>query len=378
MSPRRRWIRTPSPLRCPSSAGPVGGGGAARQTSWAAARRARPNRAESAPPAHPARAAGRARLISLDFKDADVVNIVRVLAAESGMNIVIGDDVKGKISIALHNVPWEQALDAILAAKGLEKVERDGVIRIVSQEQRDKEREARARADEAARKAEAEIRAKAAEAHAREIEARAREQEAPRRRQQAEDEAQTDGRPWPPHRGHHSPLLRRRRRSGQDATGPARHRPRRRLAQARRRGRPAGHSRTAVLGPLRPSAGPATAEPGPPRSSGEAAHHPRVSADQHALPAPLSIRHRADPKAHPRVDRHPGPSGEDRGPHGDPGPQRAGADRHPVGRIRGQERRLPDPRRPGPQRRRSPARRNARAGPEPSRTAPSPCPRACR
>jgi type IV pilus assembly protein PilQ len=129
------------------------------------------------------------RLISLDFKDADVVNIVRILAAESGRNIVIGEDVKGKISIALRNVPWEQALDTILATKGLEKIERDGVIRIVSQEQRERERETRARAEEAARKADVELRAKAAEAHTREIEARAKEQEAQRRRQLAEDEA---------------------------------------------------------------------------------------------------------------------------------------------------------------------------------------------
>src|SRR5688572_19438740 len=35
------------------------------------------------------------RLISLDFKDADVVNLLRILAAESSKNIVIGDDVKG-------------------------------------------------------------------------------------------------------------------------------------------------------------------------------------------------------------------------------------------------------------------------------------------
>ena len=179
------------------------------------------------------------------------MNIVRILAAESGKNIVIGDDVKGKISIALRNVPWEQALDTILAAKGLEKIERDGVIRIVSQEQREKEREIRARAEEAARKADVEIRAKAAEAHAREIEARARQQEAQRRRQQAEDEAEADGRPRSAHRGHHPPLLRRRRGGGQDAAGPARHRPRGHPAQAGRGDRPARHSRAAVLDPLR-------------------------------------------------------------------------------------------------------------------------------
>src|SRR5213078_4352132 len=39
------------------------------------------------------------RLISFDFKDADVVNLLRILAAESTKNIVIGDDVKGRMSI---------------------------------------------------------------------------------------------------------------------------------------------------------------------------------------------------------------------------------------------------------------------------------------
>ena len=132
---------------------------------------------------------GGPRLISLDFKDADVVNIMRILAAESGKNIVMSDDVKGKISITLRNVPWEQALDTILEAKGLEKIERDGVIRIISNEQRQKEREAKARAEEAKRKADVEIRAKEAEAQAKEIEARAKQQDAQRKRQQAEDEA---------------------------------------------------------------------------------------------------------------------------------------------------------------------------------------------
>jgi hypothetical protein len=45
------------------------------------------------------------RLISFDFKDADVVNLLRILAAESNKNVVIGDDVKGKMSISLRNVP---------------------------------------------------------------------------------------------------------------------------------------------------------------------------------------------------------------------------------------------------------------------------------
>jgi type IV pilus assembly protein PilQ len=115
------------------------------------------------------------RLISLDFKDADVVNLLRILAAESTRNIVIGEDVKGKMSITLRNVPWELALDTVMEAKGLVKVERDGVIRIVSQDQLAKEREARAKLEEAKVKSETEIRTKLAEAKLKEQEAQARQ-----------------------------------------------------------------------------------------------------------------------------------------------------------------------------------------------------------
>src|SRR5438093_259640 len=105
-----------------------------------------------------------ARLISFDFKDADVVNLLRILAAESGKNIVIGDDVKGKMSITLRNVPWQVAIATILETRGLQKLERDNLIRIVSNEQLTKEREAAARLEEARLKAEADLRQKLAEA----------------------------------------------------------------------------------------------------------------------------------------------------------------------------------------------------------------------
>ncbi|MBI2217390.1 MAG: AMIN domain-containing protein [Candidatus Rokubacteria bacterium] len=130
----------------------------------------------AAPPAPPA--GGNGRLISLDFKDADVVNLLRILAAESGKNIVIADDVKGKMSITLKNVPWEQALDIILESRGLEKLEKGNVIRIVTRDQlaRDREaiakiEEARAKAESAKAQAEAEIRTKVAEAALKEQQA---------------------------------------------------------------------------------------------------------------------------------------------------------------------------------------------------------------
>ncbi|PYN33076.1 MAG: hypothetical protein DME01_19545 [Candidatus Rokuibacteriota bacterium] len=121
-------------------------------------------------PAAPAPSNGQ-RLISFDFKDADVVNLLRILAAESNKNVVIGDDVKGKMSITLKNVPWDLALDTVLETRGLRKLEKDGVLRIVSNEQLIKEREAAARVEEARMKAESDVRTKLAEAQLKEQEA---------------------------------------------------------------------------------------------------------------------------------------------------------------------------------------------------------------
>jgi type IV pilus assembly protein PilQ len=123
-----------------------------------------------APPPPAAAPASGEKLISLDFKDADVVNLLRILAAESGRNIVAGDDVKGRVSISLKNVTWEQALDTILEVRALAKVERDSVIRIVSLDQLTKEKEALARVEAAKRNAEIETRTKLAEAQLKETE----------------------------------------------------------------------------------------------------------------------------------------------------------------------------------------------------------------
>jgi len=125
----------------------------------------------TAPPQGTVTATNGRRLISLDFKDADVVNLLRILAAESGRNIVIGDDVKGKMSISLRNVPWEQALETILETRGLQKVETGNVMRIVTTEQLTRERETIARAMEAKTKSEAEARARLAEAQLKEAQA---------------------------------------------------------------------------------------------------------------------------------------------------------------------------------------------------------------
>lgn len=63
------------------------------------------------------------RKVSLDFKEADIQDVLRILAEVGGVNIVAGDDAKGKITIRLIDVPWDQALDIILLTMGLGKVQ---------------------------------------------------------------------------------------------------------------------------------------------------------------------------------------------------------------------------------------------------------------
>lgn len=68
--------------------------------------------------------------ISLDLKDADVRNVLRLIAEVSQLNVVATDDVKGQITLRLFEVPWDQAFDIILTVMGLEKVQQGNVVRV--------------------------------------------------------------------------------------------------------------------------------------------------------------------------------------------------------------------------------------------------------
>jgi len=80
--------------------------------------------------------------ISLDFKDADIQNVLRVLADVSGLNIIATDDVKGKVTLHLTDVPWDQALDLVLRSNRLEKTQEGNVVRISTVARLKEEREA--------------------------------------------------------------------------------------------------------------------------------------------------------------------------------------------------------------------------------------------
>lgn len=68
--------------------------------------------------------------ISLDFKDADIKNVFRLLAEVSGDNIIVTDDVVRKVTVRLVDVPWDQALDLLMRTNGLDKEKVGNVVRI--------------------------------------------------------------------------------------------------------------------------------------------------------------------------------------------------------------------------------------------------------
>ncbi|MGI6681317.1 MAG: type IV pilus secretin PilQ [Bdellovibrionota bacterium] len=81
------------------------------------------------------------KLISLDFQDTDIGNALKIIAEVSNLNIVASDDITGKVSLRLNNVPWDQALDVILKTNGLDKVQEGNVVRIAPVNKLKSERE---------------------------------------------------------------------------------------------------------------------------------------------------------------------------------------------------------------------------------------------
>jgi hypothetical protein len=56
----------------------------------------------------------------LDVKNADILDVLKILAEQSGQNIVATADVKGTTTVDLHDVPLKQALDLVVRTNGLD------------------------------------------------------------------------------------------------------------------------------------------------------------------------------------------------------------------------------------------------------------------
>jgi len=71
--------------------------------------------------------------ITLEYVDADIQDVLQVMAIRSGVNIIYGPDVTGTVTVSLKNVPFDQAFNTILALKGLTTLQvGDNILRVLT------------------------------------------------------------------------------------------------------------------------------------------------------------------------------------------------------------------------------------------------------
>jgi type IV pilus assembly protein PilQ len=93
--------------------------------------------------------------VEFDFKDAPIHDLLRIIADTGGVNIVVPDTIDAKVTVRLKRVPWDQALEVILASHGLWYRREGNLYRIAPRKELDAEDEAEAARRAAAVQAEA-------------------------------------------------------------------------------------------------------------------------------------------------------------------------------------------------------------------------------
>jgi type IV pilus assembly protein PilQ len=90
-------------------------------------------------PNRPAGGAGgagyRGEKLSFNFQNVEVRQALQAIADISGLNIITSDSVTGNLTLRLKDVPWDQALDVVLQAKGLDMRKNGNVLWIAPKEE---------------------------------------------------------------------------------------------------------------------------------------------------------------------------------------------------------------------------------------------------
>jgi len=73
--------------------------------------------------------------LSLNFQNIEVRAVLQLIADFTGLNLVASDSVRGNVTLRLKNVPWDQALDIILKARGLGMRQAGNVMMVAPQEE---------------------------------------------------------------------------------------------------------------------------------------------------------------------------------------------------------------------------------------------------
>ncbi|MBN8728010.1 MAG: type IV pilus secretin PilQ [Xanthomonadales bacterium] len=71
--------------------------------------------------------------VTFNFQDIPTRSVLQLIADVSDLNVVVADSVQGNVTLRLVNVPWDQALDIVLQAKGLDKRQQGNVIWVAPQ-----------------------------------------------------------------------------------------------------------------------------------------------------------------------------------------------------------------------------------------------------
>ena len=77
--------------------------------------------------------------IEIGYIEADIQNVLRTLAAKAGVNLILGDEVTGKVTVNLKGISYEQAMQLIAESKGYAYVNDNNVVKIKSRESLDVE-----------------------------------------------------------------------------------------------------------------------------------------------------------------------------------------------------------------------------------------------
>lgn len=119
-----------------------------------------PSEIEAPPPtvhALPAPPPSRGIRISLNLENADIVTVIKAIAEYVGLNVVFGEEIKGKVTLRAENIPWEQAFELALRTVGLSYLYENGVYRIAPPEKIREEEIKRKRSEEEAKLLEPQI-----------------------------------------------------------------------------------------------------------------------------------------------------------------------------------------------------------------------------
>ncbi len=79
------------------------------------------------------------RKINIEAQDEDIKNVFKLIAEESGANLVLDEKVTGNVTVKLRQVPWDQAMTVVMKSKALGYVREGNVLRIAPLDQLKKE-----------------------------------------------------------------------------------------------------------------------------------------------------------------------------------------------------------------------------------------------